>query len=672
MLPLSPLIPVKKLLLIFLLFQPALLFSQNKAGVDSLENLLKAEPGDVERVEILSQLSGYYRRSDHEKAMDASQEALAISEKVSYPRGIIISKFNIAIVLQDEGKYKEALEQFLDALKRSDALQDKKGEQVGDSLVIQINNSIANNYCLQERREEGLVYFRKALEMARKNGLKKFEAVILGNIGNVYYYKSYDFSKDVWDTAGLNTALNYYSEAIKLHQASGDTERMISPMTNFALVLIQVEKINEALDTLMRLKAICERRGDISNLVYINSNIAQAYLNSGNMAEAFKFYDITMALADSVKDMNSIMNVHAMLSVAYAGNGNYKEAYENYMKYAVLRDSMLNVENTRSVSEMQAKYETEKKEKQLEFQSVQLKEKQILIYAASFGCLLMLLLALVIFRGYRQKKRSNEIIALQKTIVEEKNKNITDSILYASMIQGSILPEQEVFYRIFPDSFIFYRPKDIVSGDFYWLSEKNENILLAVADCTGHGVPGAMMSMVGSSLLHQIVNEKTINNPSEVLAELDKQINRSLKQKGTDGENREGMDICFIDINRKNNLLKFAGANRSLYFLRDGKLEEMEGSRYPVGSVIEKPKIFSLKEIQLKKGDCIYLTTDGMADQFGEKTNKKFMTRRFKEALLAIHDQAMQRQKTELSRIIDDWRGNYEQIDDICVVGIRV
>lgn len=637
-----------------------------------MENLLLTVSNEVEKVGILNDLSKYYSRNEHEKAMAKAEEALILSEKIFYTRGKIVSSYNMALIYQYEGNYKKALEKFLVALELSEPGQKDIGKAEADSFLIQIYNSVGNNFSMQERRDEGLEYYKKALEMAKEKGMKKFEATVLGNIGNIFYYKSYDFESEQWDTAGLNNTLDYYSRAVEIHRENNDSAQMISPLMNIALVQIELGKIKEALDTLMKLKEICTQRNDIANLVFVYSNIAQAYLVSENLPEALKNFDKSVELAGTINDRSTIMGIYAMISQAYAQRNNYQEAYGYYVKYSELKDSLLNAESTRSVSEMQAKYETEKKEKQLEVQSHELHKKQLLVYAASLGLFLMVLLAVVIFRGYRQKQKSNEIITRQKIMVEEKNRNITDSIQYASRIQSAILPGQDTFQLMFPDSFIFYRPRDIVSGDFYWFSEKEGHKMLAVADCTGHGVPGAMMSMVGSSLLHQIVNEKTISNPSEVLTELDRQVIRSLKQKGAEGESREGMDIGFIDINNETGLLRFSGANRPLYVLRNGKLEEVEGSKYPIGSIMRKTKIFGLRETQLRKGDCIYLATDGISDQFGEKSNKKFMTRRFRESLLTIYREPMQKQKEDLIKIIDEWRGRYEQIDDICVIGVRI
>lgn len=271
-----------------------------------------------------------------------------------------------------------------------------------------------------------------------------------------------------------------------------------------------------------------------------------------------------------------------------------------------------------------------------------------------------------------QLKEEKENVEIQKSLVEEKNQNITDSINYAKRIQNSILPSRETIKQLLPDAFIWYQPKDIISGDFYWIAEKEDLIFLAVADCTGHGVPGALMSMLGSSLLHQIVNNKTINEPSRILGELDREVIRSLQQKGMDGESKEGMDISFVELNRSNRQLRFAGAKRPLLIYRRGELMEMAGSKHPIGSITRKEKSFDNHLFQMCDGDSFYIFSDGIADQFGGSGNKKFMSRRLKEVLAAIQHLPMEQQFMELIGQFTAWKGKHDQVDDICMIGVRI
>ena len=268
---------------------------------------------------------------------------------------------------------------------------------------------------------------------------------------------------------------------------------------------------------------------------------------------------------------------------------------------------------------------------------------------------------------------ANKELAMQKAVIEEKNKHITDSIKYAERIQSAILPKDDLLSQHFKEYFVLFKPKDIVSGDFYWFNKVDDIMVVAAADCTGHGVPGAFMSMIGNALLNQIVGEKKIFNPAKILTELKNGIMQSLKQKGEIGEAKDGMDIalCMIDI--KSNKLEYAGAYNSLYLIRNNELKEYKATKLPVGiHHQEEDAHFINNEIKLESNDVIYIFSDGYHDQFGGEKGKKFMTKRFKELLTSINTESMQKQKQILEQTISEWMGDkHEQIDDILVMGIK-
>ena len=263
-------------------------------------------------------------------------------------------------------------------------------------------------------------------------------------------------------------------------------------------------------------------------------------------------------------------------------------------------------------------------------------------------------------------------IRTQKEVIEEKNKNILDSINYAKKIQEAILPSEEEWHKLLTDSFVLFKPRDVVSGDFYWCAEKNNFILFSAADCTGHGVPGALMSMVGSSLYNEAVNEKGITQPALVLNEVRKGIINALKQKGENIQQKDGMDaaLCCLDI--KNLTLHFSGANNPLWLIRGNEFHEFDGDKFPVGFHYGEIRSFSNHTIELKKGDCIYLFTDGYADQFGGPKGKKFKYKQLKEVLISVSAKQMHEQKIILKDTLENWKGSMEQIDDILIIGVRV
>jgi serine phosphatase RsbU (regulator of sigma subunit) len=269
---------------------------------------------------------------------------------------------------------------------------------------------------------------------------------------------------------------------------------------------------------------------------------------------------------------------------------------------------------------------------------------------------------------HKEKERIN----ILKQEIERKHQEIVDSVTYAQRIQEAILPSRTEINQAIPHNAIMFKPRDIVSGDFYWFSQKGEESILACVDCTGHGVPGAFMSMIGNTLLNQIVNERDIVQPNLILNELNKEITSALKQDAAGSDSRDGMDISIININANKKQLQYAGANRPLYFVRNNELIETKANKVAIGGHMqEEEKHFTNHVFELQKGDTIYLSSDGYADQFSP-SDKKLMTKRFKEIILGIQHLSMPEQEKYLAQYIDEWRGIMEQTDDVLVIGVRV
>lgn len=299
--------------------------------------------------------------------------------------------------------------------------------------------------------------------------------------------------------------------------------------------------------------------------------------------------------------------------------------------------------------------------------------------------------AIVIYaRDITERLKLEREIELQSTIIEQKNKDITDSITYARRIQDAILPSDDEMKRVLDDFFVFYRPKDIVSGDLYWANtvtttpKEGKGIklsLVAAVDCTGHGVPGAFMSIVGHTILEQTLTEPTVNNPGEALDYLSKGVIRTLKQKaGDDFTIKDGMDIALCALNNETRELNFAGANNPMYVIRNGELMQFSGDKQPIGAYVKEIRPFTNHKVQLEKGDCVYIFTDGIADQFGGPKGKKYKYKQLKELLVANYMKSMSEQRQMIVDSVDAWMNYpseqsshaYEQTDDMLVIGFRV
>ncbi len=278
------------------------------------------------------------------------------------------------------------------------------------------------------------------------------------------------------------------------------------------------------------------------------------------------------------------------------------------------------------------------------------------------------------------KERTKEVVA-QKEEIQQQQKEITDSILYAERIQRAVLPSDDYVKKILGEHFILFKPKDIVSGDFYWVAKIKKWLIIVAADCTGHGVPGGFMSMLGVAFLNEIVNNEEITQANYALNELRSYIIKSLQQTGKKGEAQDGMDIAFIAIDVNTNKMQFAGANNPLYMIRKNAntngqtdiLEETKGDKMPIGiQIIADLPSFTNHEIQLTKGDTIYIFSDGYADQFGGPQGKKFKNKQFKQLLIDIHKKDMTEQNAIFNKTFEDWKGELEQVDDVLVMGIRI
>ena len=373
----------------------------------------------------------------------------------------------------------------------------------------------------------------------------------------------------------------------------------------------------------------------------------------------------------------------------YAESGNHKKAYQYQRLHIELKDSLTKQQNSKQIAGIEANYENEKKsaeikllEKEAELQEAKLakqeaevKRQGIQRNALVAGFLMLFVLVLVIYRGYRQKMKYYGII-------EQNNKDITDSIRYAKKIQDAILPKEQELIKAFPDHFVYYMPKAIVSGDFYWFAGKNGRSHIAACDCTGHGVPGAFVSFIGNDLLNQIINEQGVENPGKILTLLNRGMKNVFTREGAEQQAQDGMDAAFCCLNTAANgnvsgiarkqILEFAGANNPLILIQNGKLKQIRGDKTPIGGETAENYNFTNHRIEVHKGDTFYLFSDGYQDQFGGTKNKKFMIKRLMELLLSVYTKPMREQKEILSQTIDQWKGEHEQVDDICIIGVRI
>jgi serine phosphatase RsbU (regulator of sigma subunit) len=386
-------------------------------------------------------------------------------------------------------------------------------------------------------------------------------------------------------------------------------------------------------------------------------------------------------LVEKSGDKEELKNCYITLSNIFAAAGDFPSAYKYEKWVHIVTDSLNSDAINKRIGQMQAMYESDKKQSKIdlltkdnEIQGEKITRQRIINYTVVAGLLSVLVLAFISLKRYREKKRANVEITHQKEIIEEKNKEIVDSIQYARRIQKALLASENLLKKNLPEYFIYYKPKDIVSGDFYWALEMPDasRFIIAACDCTGHGVPGAFMSLLNISKLNETVRERKITQPDLILNNVREEIIEALSSEDVEEKSRDGMDAVICSYDFKNKHLQFAAANNAPVIIRSGELIEFKADKFPVGIHQGELKPFTLQNTELQKGDIVYCFTDGYADQFGGDKGKKMMSKNFKELLRSISDKSMDQQKQALDNSFSSWKGNLEQLDDVLVIGVRV
>lgn len=635
------------------------------------------------------------------KALNTWEQIEQENEKKGLPKNPRIARGksgtygNVANVFLAQGDYSKALDFFFKSLKITEELGNKEGmaRQFGNIGIV---------YAEQENYVKALEYFNKALEINVSIGNKVNQANWLGNIGLVYKKQGDQLIKQ-GDSAGAYLsypkALDHYFQALKIGEEFWDKKRIELQHGNIGSYYLKMKEYEKALEYFQKELKLDEELKDKQAYALTLANIGAVYTGQKNYYEAEKYLLHSIALCDSIgvvddkKDAeNLISELYSQMAVSpfvpYQKKGEYAiKALEHYKKATVINDSLYSKEKSREIQRKELSYEFAKKEAEAKAEQERKdmvaaeegKKQKIFIIAVITGSLLVLIFAGFILRSLRIVRKQNKVIELknketeeQKTVIEEKNTEITDSIHYAKRIQQVLMASESTLNSNLPEYFILYKPKAIVSGDFYWANNIDGKFIIVTADCTGHGVPGAFMSLLNISFLNQAVNEKKIQSPELILDHVREQIINSLNPLGSEIESKDGMDatICMFDF--KGMWLRFACANNPLWLIRNNELKEFVADKMPVGMYHGEQKPFNKQTLGLRKGDIVYMFTDGYADQFGGVKGKKFKYKQLKEKLLSIKDLSMQEQRGALDKIFEDWKGNIEQVDDVCIIGIKM
>ena len=627
----------------------------------------------------------------YDKAIEFYLKALETAKEINFKKGISRSYNSLGIAYYDQGSYDESIEYFLKALKIHEELGDKQN-------MTACYNNIGLIHQEQGSYDKAIEYLQKALAIHEERSDKRGMSICYFNIGNIFNKQgSYD------------KAIEYYNRALKQFEELGDKRAIANSTHNLGETYENLGFFNKAVEYLLRALRLYEEIGDkmgiaITDVSIANLNVSLADSVAVTESQRLKYLNQAIAYGNksivNAKEMNlmpQIKGAAKILMTTYGKLGNYKKAMEFAGILITTQDSMFTEDKTRAIQEMSSKYETEKKQQQIEIQESQLiakdariKQQKTFRNALIGGLGAIVIIVFVIAYAYVQKRKDNKKISeqndkilrinidlkqLNETITRQKDE-IISSINYARRIQSAILPPERYITELLKENFIFFKPKEIVSGDFYWITQVKNYIILASADCTGHGVPGAFMSMLGISYLNEIVQVMEITQANQILNELRKQIILSLRQSGEKTEPKDGMDIALCVIDNEKRIMQYSGANNPLYIINNNNgeslLREIKGDPMPVGVTISSEGLFTNHEIKLENGDTFYIFSDGFIDQSGGDKGQRFTSKRFKNMLLDIHNQPLVEQKEIIERNLKNWMGVNAQRDDILVIGARV
>lgn len=579
---------------------------------------------------------------------------------------------NSGYLKKQHGDIPSALELYYKGLKIFEETNSKK-------LKAETLNNIGFIYKSQNEFDKALECFNQCYKIFEELGDKNFLAVVLNNIGVVYQNMSAVANDKQEKIKLLKKGLSFYERSLKLNEELDNQRRIGQDKFNIGYIYFDLGDTATALENFTASLALREKLDDKKGLSQTLRIIADISLNKGNISDAKKKGELSFKIAKENGFAKEVEYSSKMLSGLYSKIGDWKSAYAMQVLYKQMNDSILNENNKKDLFQKQFQYQYDKKTAadsvkvaaEKEIVAAELRQEKTQKIALYGGLALVILFALFIFNRFKKSQAQSKIIAHQKELVDEKQKEILDSIVYAKRIQSAMLTSETYINKYLTDYFIYYQPKDIVSGDFYWAINSGNKFFMVTADCTGHGVPGAFMSLLNISFLNENISEKNIIEPARILNE---QRNSIIKALNTDGnvESKDGMDCILCAFDFENLKLEYAAANNDFYIVREGKLLEFKADKMPVGKSPRENESFTSHTIDLQKGDMIYTLTDGLADQFGGPKGKKFKYKQLEEILISISSLPTTEQNNILRKRFDEWRGKLEQIDDVCIVGVRI
>ena len=654
-----------------------LYFSQSKISeaIQLLNKALKMSK-DKGRVKWSMQFynslgENYYAISDYDNSLKNLQRGLTIAEETK--DSVFLAKFtsNIGVIYDEQGNYVQALNSYFKGLKIAEAQEEW-------NVQVNILINISTIYYQQQNLKFAIQHANDALTLLKSPKVidKVGEVTCLGNLAD-FYFAQKDYSK----------SLNYAKQSLGIAKDIDDKIGLATAYKVIGQIKEARNKLTETLRYYGKALTISQQVDDKQGIVAIEREMAKTYKRLKAYPKALKFARKSLNNAKEIGAAKEVKNGYEVLSGIYEAMDKTDSAFYFYKKYVDKKDQLLSAKSARDQANIRGNFQLEKKEakiilltKENDLKAANTERHRIVRNFLIAGFIGVFILAFILYRNNLQKQRTNQLLQNKNDEINRKNTKInaqheaiTSSINYAQRIQQAILPPMETIQDKLPQSFIFFKPRDIVSGDFYWFVEHDDKYFFSVIDCTGHGVPGAFMSMLGNTALTNIVLQQGVTKPHEILNHLSKEIDFILQQHVTNNTDSMDMALCVVDI--KNNTLEYAGANNPMVCIQNGEMNLIKADRMPIGKEqVDMGRSYTLHTVDISEPTVVYLFSDGYQDQFGGIDGKKFRSARLRELLMNIHHYPLPKQEKLLEQNMENWmdKGERVQIDDMLIMGVRL
>lgn len=649
---------ISAVLSVFLFWQQLLTASP----IDSLQNLLKTSTNDSTRLLVLNELAFQTSETDVPLSLEYADEGLKLADKlddIKQKRQILHLK---GLAHYKLGNYDLTLYYFRQVLSMFEKEQNLKG-------ISKMLNNLGILYSDLNQLETSLKFYERSLSI--KNQLQDSASIpnTLCNIGLIHL-SLHDADK----------AKEYFKRSLLMDREMKNFLGMALSYEYMGRAHFQQQKYDSALVSFHNSLELLEKEDSKYEITELLNKIAQVHLKLQEPEMAIRKLHTAIEYAEKIKARLRLKESYQLIAEAYSQSEDYKNAFHFHQKFIALKDSIFNEENLRKISEIETNYHIQKREKEIELlkkdaqlSSLHLSQNRMVRYYLYIGLFVLFFVIVFLYQRNKIKNRSNHILQKRNEEIWTKNKNITSSINYARSIQEAILPQENRLLLHFPDSFVLSRPRDIVNGDFFWFYPGSDFYLLAVVDCTGHGVPGAFITMMANSMLNQIIIDNRVSSPAQILQQLHQRLQNSMHNEKGFRISKDGLDLVICRIERSSRKITYASAKRPLYYLEDGNLSVYKGNKSTIGGPLSQAKEeFGEHDFHYSPGSCLYMFTDGLTDQFGEVANKKFLPRRLRKVVLQLCQLPMSQQKKTIEEILNQWQGQLEQTDDMLLLGVRL